>query len=94
MWKANWQSVRKRPISVYILIVAVIALDLSLLYIVNLELLPYVFGLDRELYRKTLVTLAADTMTTALGVCLGLMCFHFVVSLQGAERQQADSDHE
>jgi hypothetical protein len=60
MWKVNRRSVMKRPASVHILIAVVVILDLYAMYLVNVEWLLRVSGLDRELYRKALATLAAD----------------------------------
>jgi len=88
MCKVNGQSDEKRPLSVYILIAAVILLDLSLVYLVNVELLPLIFDIDRELYRQSLLNMAIQTATTALGVFLGLLLFHAL----GWSPQKPDRD--
>ena len=76
MCKVNGQSDEKRPLSVYVLIAAVIVLDLALVYWVNVEWLPLLFGLDRALVRQGLITVVVQTTTTAVGVFLGLLGFH------------------
>jgi hypothetical protein len=76
MRETHFQSDKRRPLSAYILIAAVIVLDLWLVYLVNVELLPLVFDLDRELYRQVLLDVVIRTATTALGVFGGLLLFH------------------
>jgi hypothetical protein len=76
MCKANQQGDQKRPLSVYIMIAAVVILDLSLVYFVNVELLPLIFGIDRELYHKSLTNVVVQTATTAMGVFFGLVLFY------------------
>lgn len=78
MCTGNQQDEEKRPFVVYILVAAVIVLDLSLVYFVNVDLLPLVFDLDREAYRQSLATMVAQVGTTALGVFLGLSLFRLL----------------
>ena len=51
-------------------------LTLWLIYFVNVDVLPLIFDIDREVYRQALVNLVARTMTTAMGVFLGMLAFH------------------
>jgi hypothetical protein len=93
MRKVNCQSDERRPLSAYILIAAVIVLDLSLVYLVNVDLLPFVFDIDRELYRQSLIDMVIQITTTALGVFLGMLCFHlFVQSQQKSDANESQQD--
>ena len=76
MRKAKQQDNGEKPLSTYIMIAGVILVDLSLVYLVNVELLPLVFDIDRELYRQFLLDVVIRTVTTALGVFAGLLLFH------------------
>jgi hypothetical protein len=76
MRKANQQDDGKKPLSAYIMVTAVAIVTLWLVYLVNVELLPLLFDIDREAYRQALIDLATQTLTTAIGVLLGLLGFH------------------
>ena len=83
MRKANQQDNGKKPLSTYIMVAAVAIVTLWLVYLVNVELLPLIFdSIDREVYRQALINLAARSMTTAIGVFLGMLGFYAVFQPQ------------
>ena len=96
MRKANQQDNGKKPLSTYIMVAAVAIVTLWLVYFVNIELLPLLFGLDREAYRQALINLAARSLTTAIGVFLGMVGFYAVFQPQklGVGKSQPDQAQE
>jgi hypothetical protein len=82
MHKPKRQDNGKKPLSTYIMIAGVILVDLWLVYLVNVEVLPFIFGVDREVYRQALFNLAAQTTTTAIGVFVGMLGFYAVFQPQ------------
>jgi len=92
MHKAKRQDNGKKSLSTYIMIAVVILVDLWLVYLVNVEVLPFIFGVDREVYRQALVNLAAQTTTTAIGVFVGMLGFYAVFQPQklGVGKSQPD----
>ena len=77
MRKAKQQDNGKKPLLAYIMVTAVAVLTLWLIYFVNVELLPFIFDdIDREVYRQVLLDMVVRTVTTAIGVFLGMLGFH------------------
>lgn len=96
MRKVKQEDHGKKPLSTYIMVAAVAVLTLWLIYFVNVELLPLIFDIDREVYRQALANLVARTMTTALGVFLGMLGFYAVFQPHklGAGESQPDPAQE
>ena len=82
MRKVKQEGNGKKPLSTYIMVAAVAIVTLWLVYFVNIELLPFLFGLDGEAYRQALINLAAQMLTTAVGVFLGMLGFYAVFQPQ------------
>ena len=59
MRKAKQQDNGEKPLSTYIMVAAVAVLTLWLVYFVNVELLPLIFDIDREVYRQALINLGS-----------------------------------
>jgi hypothetical protein len=93
MCTENHQDDEKKPLSAYIMVAAVAIVTLWLVYLVNVELLPFIFDIDREVYRQALVNLGAQTTTTAIGVFVGMLCFYAVFQPHklGVGESQPDS---